>query len=65
MMPNGEEYMTAGEAAAYLKVSAKTFSKFQEDYNLKWMYRPGTGNRKYFKKKDLEPILQFRPGGDE
>lgn len=62
---NGEEYYTAGEAAEFLNVSAKTFIKFQEEYNLKWMTRPGMGNRKYFRKKDLEPIKEYRPGGDD
>ncbi len=58
---NGEEYMTAGEAADFLGVSAKTFIKFQEEYKLQAMSRPGLGNRKYFKRKDLEPILEYRP----
>lgn len=71
MMPtiiNNEEYYTAGEAADYLEVSAKTFIKFQRDYHLKAISRPGEGNRKYFKKSDLEPIRQYRPverDGDE
>lgn len=62
---NGEEYLTAGEAAKYLGVSPATFLKFQEDYHLKWLTRPGMGNRKFFRKKDLEPLLQFRPGEDD
>lgn len=58
----GEDYLTAGEAAEFLGVSPTTFVKFQREYRLKWKTRPGEGQRKFFKKKDLEPLLEFRPG---
>jgi hypothetical protein len=61
----GEEYLTAGEAARFLSVSAATFTKFQKDYKLQSVSRPGMGQRKFFKKKDLEPLLQFRPTGSQ
>src|SRR5690348_12543131 len=44
----GKTYLTAKEAADYLGVSAATFLKFQEQYNLKWLTRPGMGQRKFF-----------------
>lgn len=59
---NNEEYLTAAEAAKFLGVSAATFTKFQTVYHLGYMTRPGMGRRKYFKKKDLEPLMQFQPG---
>lgn len=61
---NGKTYLTAGEAADYLGVSAATFLKFQTEYNLKWLTRPGMGQRKFFAKDDLEPLKEFRPGED-
>jgi len=57
----GEEYLTAGESAQHLNVSAATFTKFQKLYKLQSLSRPGMGQRKFFKKSDLEPLLQFRP----
>jgi len=62
---NNEEYLTAAEAAKYLGVSPTTFNKFQKEYDLKYMTRRGLGNKKFFKKKDLEPLLEFKPGEDE
>jgi hypothetical protein len=62
---NGEEYLTAGESARFLKVSPATFLDFQKKYALKYLTQPGSGNRKFFKKKDLEPIREFRPGTPE
>ena len=59
---NGEEYLTAGEAADFLGVSATTFSKFQEEYHLKHLKREGMGQRKFFRKKDLEPLTEYKPG---
>lgn len=55
-----EEYLTAGESARYLGVSSQTFTKFQEKYHLQSVSRPGQGQRKFFRKKDLEPLLQYR-----
>lgn len=60
----GEDYLTATEAAEFLGVSPATFAKFQREYKLKWMTRPGLSQRKFFRKKDLEPLLEFRPGED-
>jgi len=60
-----EEYLTASEAAEFLGVSPTTFNKFQKEYHLKYMTRRGLGNKKFFKKKDLEPLLEFKPGEDE
>ena len=59
---NNEEYLTAGEAADYLGVSAATFLKWQTLYKLQWIEIPGERPRKYFKKTDLDPIIQPRPG---
>lgn len=59
---NGKTYLTAGEAADYLGVSAATFLKFQETYKLKWLTRPGMGQRKFFAEDDLKPLKEFKPG---
>jgi hypothetical protein len=58
---NGEEYLSAGESAQYLGVSSQTFTKFQKDFKLQSISRPGMGRTKFFKKKDLEPLKEFRP----
>ncbi len=55
-----EEYLTAGESARYLSVSPATFTKFGKRYKLQSVSRPGMGQRKYFRKKDLDPLLEFR-----
>ena len=60
---NGEPYLSTADAAKYVGVSAATFLKFQKEYKLPSMSRVGMGQRKFFKKKDLEPLLQFRPTG--
>lgn len=63
---NGEEALTATESAEYLHVSGATFVKFQKQFKLKAYTRPGAGQRKFFLKKDLEPIKQYHPiEGDE
>lgn len=62
---HGEEYVIAREAASYLQVSAQTFLKFQKMYHLKAVMRPGLGNRKFFRKKDLDPIFEYRPVEDK
>lgn len=61
----GEEYLTATEAAHFLKVAPATFAKFRKDHHSQWMTRPGLGQRKFFKKKDLEEFLKFRPGEEK
>ena len=58
----GEDYYSAKEAAEFLGVSSQTFTGFIEKYKLQWMERPGMGRTKLFKKTDIEPLLQFRPG---
>jgi excisionase family DNA binding protein len=62
---NEEEYLTAGESARYLKVSSQTFTNFIKKYKLQSMKRPGLGQRKFFRKKDLEQFLEFRPNTPE
>jgi hypothetical protein len=64
MMPihiEGEEYLSTGESARFLSVSAATFTKFQKVYELRSFSRPGMGQRKFFRRKDLEPLLIFKP----
>jgi len=58
---NGEDYLMTGDAAKFLGVSMATFRDFQLEYHLQSVSRPGMGQRKFFRKKDLEPLLEFRP----
>lgn len=58
---DGEDYLTAGEAADYLGVSPTTFVKFQREFRLKAYTRAGAGQRKFFRKRDLDPIKQYKP----
>ncbi len=58
---NGEDYLMTGDAAKFLGVSMATFRDFQIEYKLQSVSRPGMGQRKFFRKKDLEPLLEFRP----
>ncbi len=60
----GEEYLTATEAAHFLKVAPATFANFRRDYKLKWKTRPGMGQRKFFRKADLLQFLEYRTGED-
>lgn len=61
----GEEYLNATEAAAFLGISATTFVKFQHEYHLRYKIRPGKGRSKFFKKADLVPLLEMREGESE
>lgn len=65
IMINGEEYLTAKAGARFLTVSSSSFAKYQKQYGWKWMTRPGMGQRRFFRKKDLEPLLEFRPGQEQ
>ncbi len=56
----GEEYLTAGESATFLGVSNAMFTKYQKRYKLKYVKRLGRGQRKFFKQKDLEPLLAYQ-----
>jgi hypothetical protein len=58
---NGEPYLSTAEAANFLDVSMATFRKFQLENHLQSVSRPGMGQAKFFKKKDLEPLKEFRP----
>lgn len=62
---NNEEYLTAAEAARFLGVSPTTFVKLQKENHLRYMTRRGLGNKKFFKQKDLEPFLEFKPGEED
>ena len=56
-----EEYLNAGEAARYLKVSGASFTKYAKQYKLPYMTRIGGGQSKYFRKKDLdEKLLKYK-----
>jgi len=58
---DGEEYLNAGDAARYLKVSAASFTKYAKQYKLPYMTRIGGGRSKLFKKKDLdEKLLKYQ-----
>ncbi len=55
-----EDYLTAGESATFLGVSNAMFTKYQKRYKLKYIKRLGKGQRKFFKQKDLEPLLAYQ-----
>lgn len=60
---NGEEYFTAEEARALLGVKAATLYAYVSR-GLLSSYRQGIKRQRLYKKREVEALVGFKPGGD-
>lgn len=64
-MPDSDDYLRVGEAAAYLGVSRQTLRRWDDEGRLVAIRRPGS-NYRYYKRADLEPFrLEYRRAEEE
>ena len=50
------EYFTTTESAKYFGNARETFKKLSEKYKLEYRVFEGLGNKKFFKKTDLDKL---------
>lgn len=61
---NGETFLTVDEACAYLGISRQALDGYVERGDLK-RYRRTLGRRVFFKKADIERLMEIRPEEDK
>ena len=60
---NGQEYMTPDEACKYLGISRRTLARYADDGRI-IKYRRGITRQVFFKRSELDALLEIRPSED-